>query len=130
MRVSIARMLHWATLSAFASTGLMQAAEQATFHLPMEVHWGSAVLAPGDYSMSLPNVSLGQKTLRVAGGGRTTDQLPLVTNVENNNSNSSHLELWLINGNYFVREFSCGPAGKTFVFSVPKSSHRQQVAKS
>ncbi|MBV8812593.1 MAG: hypothetical protein JO033_28300 [Acidobacteriaceae bacterium] len=54
MSVSMGRIVKFAALAAFVGAGLMQGAEQATFHLPFTAHWGHAVLEPGDYKLSLP----------------------------------------------------------------------------
>lgn len=126
MSSSIGRIVTFATLAAFAGTGLMQAGQQASFHLPVEVHWGKVVLEPGDYKMSLPDVSIGERTIRVERGHHTVNELPLVTDLQKT-SNNSELQLLRVDGAYFVREFSYGPTGKTFVFSVPKAV-RQQMA--
>lgn len=128
MSVSITRLTKWAALAAIAGAGLMQAAEQATFHLPVAAHWGLSVLQPGDYRMSLPQPSLNERTLLVAGTGQTTRPLPLVTDTRER-SKTSYLELWQIDGQYFVHELSVGPSGKSFTFVVPKSGHRTQVAR-
>jgi hypothetical protein len=128
VNLSITRILNLAALTAFAGTGLMQAAEQATFHLPVTAHWGQMVLEPGDYKMSLPALSLGKIAFQVIGSDKSFFELPQSTTV-NDPSNSSHLKLVVFNGSYFVREFTSGPTGKMFTFAVPKTSHRQQVAK-
>ena len=126
MSSSIGRMVTFATLAAFAGTGLMQAGQQASFHLPVEAHWGKVVLQPGDYKMSLPDLSIGERTVRLEGDHNTVNELPLVTDVQKS-SNKSEIELLRVDGTYFVREFSYGPTGKTFIFSVPKAA-RQQLA--
>jgi hypothetical protein len=127
MSISIGRIINFAALAAFVGTGLMQGAQQATFHLPVTAHWGKAVLEPGDYKMMLPAPSAGQREFLVQGPRQTVLELPLVTDVQNISS-SSHLKLYEVNGDYFIRELSFGPEGKTFTFSVPKTSHRRLVA--
>ncbi len=128
MSVSMGRMVKFAALAAFVGAGLMQGAEQATFHLPFTAHWGQAVLEPGDYKMLLPAPSALRMELLVTGPHKTVFELPLITDVQHI-SNSSHLTLWKLDGDYFVRELSFGPSGKTFTFSVPKTSHRVEVSK-
>ncbi len=127
MGISIARIIQSAGIVAFASTGLMQAAQQATFHLPVAAHWGSVLLKPGDYHVSLPEISQGERAFRVTGNGKSMFELALTTDVRNA-SKHSQLELLPVNGNYFVREFSYGPIGRTFTFAVPKASRREEVA--
>ncbi len=58
INLSVNRIFNIAVLTAFAGAGLMQAAEQAAFHLPVTAHWGQVVLQPGDYKMSLPALRL------------------------------------------------------------------------
>lgn len=128
MSGSIARIITSAAFVALAGTGLMKGEEHATFHLPMAAHWGSVLLAPGDYSLSLPDLSIGDVALRVAGAGRTVYEMPSVID-RKETSNKSRLELWNIDGNYFIRELAYGPTGKTFTFFVPKPSHRVQIAR-
>src|SRR5947209_15989236 len=118
MSVSIGRMVNLGAL-AFISTALMQAAQQGTFHLPVTAHWGQVVLEPGDYRMSFPSPSAGQIEFLVQGAHKTVFELPLVTDVQNISSRS-YFKLYAINGDYFIRELSFGPGGKTFTFSLPK----------
>ncbi len=106
----------------------MQAAQQGTFHLPVSVHWGSVTLQPGDYHVALPDLSLGERTLRVAGDGKTILELPIAVDPQEA-SKTSELELDRIDGKYFVRRFSYAPADKTFTFSVPKRRPAQEIAR-
>ena len=129
MNLSINRILNIAALTVFASTGLMHAAEHATFHLPVPAHWGQVVLQPGDYKMSLPEPSIGRSTFVVVGADRAFFEMPQSTNSVYDTSDSSYLKLVAIDGSYFVREFASGPNGKLFTFGVPKASHRQEMAK-
>jgi hypothetical protein len=126
MNILVGRILNLAALAAFASTGLMQGAQQATFHLPVTAHWGRAVLEPGDYKMSLPAPYPGENQFLVRGARHSAFELPMLTDIKKP-SRSSSLQLVKINGNYFVRQVSIGSTGKTFTFSVPKTSHRQEV---
>lgn len=127
MSMSITRVTTFAALAAFACTGLMQAEEHASFHLPITAHWGSVVLEPGDYRIAFPDASMGERTFRVEHtGGKTVRELPLVISPQQNSDRSS-LRLQEIDGDYFIREFSSGPTGKSFLFPVPKTNHRQQA---
>jgi hypothetical protein len=121
-------MISLAALTAFASAGLMQGAEQAAFHLPVAAHWGQSVLAPGDYKMYLPERSGGGMRFLVSGLGKSVFETPLVMGTQNFSS-TSYLKLREIDGNYFVREFSSGPAGEIFTFPVPKTPHRRGAEK-
>ena len=42
---------------ALSLSALQAKAQQATFSLPFEVHWGSAVLEPGEYRLSAPQAT-------------------------------------------------------------------------
>jgi hypothetical protein len=130
MRVSLAHVLNLAALVAFAGTATMQGADIARFHLSTPTHWGETVLPPGDYTVRLPALSLGRTAFRVEGAGKSMYEFPLTTNVSQNYSKSSYLKLSDVGGAYFVREYSSGPTGKTFTFSIPKQARLQQMAKS
>ncbi len=107
----------------------MQGAQQkGTFHLPVAAHWGSVTLQPGDYFVTLPDLSLGERTFRVTGDGKTILEMPIAIDLQKE-SKTSQLELWQIEGNYFVRGFSSAAAGETFTFSVPKRHPTEEVAK-
>ena len=123
MSISMASIFMLAAAAGLAGAGLMQAAEQAKFHLPVAAHWGSVVLQPGDYNLWLPDVAAGERMFRIERDGKTVRELPLVTDVQKT-SESSYLELRQIDGDYFVRELSFGPTGRAFTFSVPKTRQR------
>lgn len=127
MNTSIGRIVTFAAITAIAGTELMQGAQLAAFHLPVAAHWGQATLEPGDYKIYLPEPSTGETQFLVRGAHKTIYALPLLTTGKNISA-SSYLDLREINGVYFVRELSFGPAGETFVFHVPKTGRRQQIA--
>ena len=127
MSVSICRIFNLAALAAFVGTGLMQAG-QATFHLPVTVHWGHAVLAAGDYRMSSIDSIAGEPQFLVTGAGKTVFEVPLLADIQNT-SNSSYLRLRKIDGVYYINEFSSGPTGKVFSFSIPKESRHEEVTR-
>ena len=81
MNLSVNRILNIAAFTVLASTGLMQAAEQATFHLPVTAHWGQVVLQPGDYKMSLPALAAGKSTFEVMGGDQAFFEMPMSTSI-------------------------------------------------
>lgn len=125
--MSILRLTKYAALATLACAALMQAAERDRLHLPVAAHWGSVLLPPGDYSLALPDNAQGESSFSVEGSGKTMRQIPLVTNF-GQPSQTSWIILQKIDGHYFVREFSSGRTGKSFVFSVPKTGRRQQTA--
>ena len=128
MRVSPAHFFSLVVLAAFVGPAAMQGA-QATFHLPIPAHWGQVVLAPGDYKLLAPNLSVGQPMFRIDGEGKSAFALPKVTDNSEHYSKSSYLTLSEIDGSYYVKEFSSGATGKTFTFATPSDHRRQDIAK-
>lgn len=129
MTASIVRVLNLVSVAALASlTGTpMNAAQQATFHLPVAAHWGRTLLQPGDYKMLLPNIPVGEPEIRVIGAEKSVFELPMVTDVQQA-TDHSHLTLAYINGEYFVQDLSSGPEGKSYKFPVPKVKNPEQLA--
>jgi hypothetical protein len=121
-----ARMTKCAALIAIGGTALMQASQQATFHLSAVTHWGHTVLQPGDYKMSLPDDALGQRQLKVEGNGRTVYIFPIVAD-STEKGGSSHLEVTEVDGQYFVHGFASGVLGKEFTFYMPKGKHHEET---
>lgn len=127
MNFSLARIYQFTAIALFAGSALMQGAQQGTFHLPVEAHWGLTVLEPGDYSLSLPALSLGETQIVVQTGRKMVFEMPAIT--ENQPySASSFLKLSSIDGEYFITEFSSGATGKMYTFTVPKAVRRQLIA--
>lgn len=127
MSLSFSRILVLGALSAAitfaASNGV---GGQATFHLPVEAHWGAVVLEAGDYSMSLPDRSLGQQAF-VVRGVQSVFVLPVVTNTEKA-SDANYLRLEKVNGTYFISEYQAGIDGKAYEFAVPKTARHPAMA--
>ena len=97
---------------------------KATFNLPFQAHWGDAVLDPGEYSITLPPTAAGSPILQVSGQGKT---IMVVAGIFRPMAQSerSYLRLEDFGQEHVVREFRYGVAGKSFIFSVPKSSGKQ-----
>ena len=113
--------------AALILTAANAAAQQATFHLPFEAHWGMAVLQPGDYRLSAPENSLGRTEFYVRGQNMAAYALPLVAE-EQPTSLRAYLVLVNVNGEYFVEQYSSGMAGKLFTFTIPKSARHESLA--
>lgn len=126
MNFSISRILTLSILGIGASLGSAYAG-QARFHLPFEAHWGTFAMSPGDYQVSLPDAAApspvfylkGESKVGLAMAGRYEFGEP---------KGNSYLKLVNVDGEYFVRQFVSGVSGKTFMFQVPKATHRQQVS--
>lgn len=95
-------------------------AQQVTFKLPFEAHWGKAVLAPGDYSLTPQSVTSGIQVFTLTGSGKTYVMAPATISY-GEPSDRSYLELVNRGGTYSIAKFSSGLTGKTFRFEVPKS---------
>jgi hypothetical protein len=129
MRVSLAHVFSVAAMVALAGTATMQGADQARFHLSSPAHWGDVVLPAGDYTVRLPELSLGRPAFRIEADHKSVYEFPLTTERSQNFSKYSYLTLSEIDGSYFIREYKSGPTGKTFTFSMPKEARRQEMAK-
>ena len=108
---------------AFAST----AYGQATFHLPVSVHWGQVTLAPGDYRMSSVQPATSVSVFYVHGNSRSVLEMAGHSDPDDS-SKQSYLKLVQLNGEYFVREYVSGAVGKKYTFLVPKEVRRAQYS--
>jgi hypothetical protein len=118
------KTLTLAGVAALASIGVMQGAVQGRFHLPTEARWGQVVLQPGDYTIELPTLSLDESHMIVQGEGKRVFETPHLAQ-SGRYSDSSYLKLTMVDGEYYVTEFSSGITGQTFGFQVPKAARRQ-----
>ena len=114
---------------AFAATFLFTAfgahAEQAKFNLPIEVHWGSAVLEPGEYTISVPLAQSWPQQIVLMLNGKAVALLPL-TESGGNDSSRSYLQLVSVRNTYFVSEYNSGSTGKRFTFRIPKGAAEER----
>ena len=128
MKLSITQL---ATITAFAaalSLGASRAnAQNATFNLPFEAHWGKAVLEPGDYKLTTPISVSPIRILYLRGGTSTQAAIPAIVNQEDA-SNHSYLKLVNVDGKYYVSEYVSAVTGHAFKFGVPKATHRDIMA--
>ncbi len=112
-----------AVLSTFAFgmglTAMQANAQQGTFNLPVQAHWGTAVLEPGEHRIRMP-IPLGQRYFYVRGGEGTQVTVPLSTEILRG-SNKSFLHLSRVNGEYYVDAYQSGVSGQRFTFSTPKA---------
>lgn len=97
-------------------------AQQATFTLPVEAHWGRTLLEPGDYKVKFPSSVDTMRLIRITGNGRTLNFLPQVTASEQKkNEGSGKLVLSHENGGYRVWSISNPGSDSAFLFPLPKS---------
>ena len=120
-----------AGISAFAAVLVMGAplanAQGAAFHLPVEAHWGSAVLSPGDYTFSAPDSTSNLRVFYLRSSTGSKVMVPQIVN-QDVSSGRSCLKLVKINGAYYVREYDSAVKGIAYDFAVPKSGHLQMDA--
>lgn len=129
MNISLSSILSVALLSSALTLGAAKGnAQQATFHLPVEAHWNSAILEPGDYRLATPTLGVNEPAFVIRGTSASVYALPMVANIQAT-SNSSYLVLQKVNGEYFVTAYSSGAAGKNYLFATPKQARHQTVAK-
>jgi len=124
MSYSFVRILKAAALMAIGGTAMMQAGEQASFHLSVVTHWGGATLQPGDYKMSLPDEAVNQSQIKVQGEGKTVYIFPIVADITRGEEGSSRLNVIEANGKAYVQDLLSSAEGKEYRFFVPKSKNR------
>jgi hypothetical protein len=106
-----------AIAAALGLTALQVSAQQGTFNLPVEAHWGRAVLEPGQHRVSIPTAT-GQKLVYLQGNKTTQMSIPLTT--QPSQENRSYIHLVKINGAYYVDAYQSEFSGSKYFFSKPK----------
>src|SRR5579863_9367500 len=100
---------------------------RATFTLPFEAQWGSTIIEPGQYTITVEE-ALGQKLIRVNG---PREQLAIFAGISSSEPYGDNGKLVFVNvdGLYTLKAFSAAAIGKAFVFPVHKSKgeRAQQV---
>ena len=97
-------------------------AQHATFTLPFETQWGSAVLPAGEYHMYSPMTLARPKLLSISGQGKTAYILAGGEKLLPEFESGSYLLIANVGGKHVVREYTSALSGKTFRFEVPKSA--------
>jgi hypothetical protein len=103
-------------------------AQEATFHLPFRARWGTAVLGPGNYTLSTPDSVSGIRIFYLHSDARTQMAVPAIVSNEPV-SGRSYLKLMNIDGTYYIQEYVSGVTGRVFEFAIPKASHRELSAR-
>ncbi len=124
MTMFFKHILNVGLFGALATAGALQAGQQAKFHLPVSATWGVVTLAPGDYSVNLPETGMGHWTFSLEGEG-THALIPVMTMGQHDRSTNEHSYLTLrnVNGTYYVQSYNSGSSAKEFDFMLPKASH-------
>jgi hypothetical protein len=108
-----------------ASQGKAQGTYTGKFTLPFQARWGLAVLAPGDYTISM-DLDAATKYLVVRGEGKTAMITSIVTDWKDI---SDHSQLTVIKtaAGYTVQTLEAGEAGMTLTYPVPKSKRDREA---
>ncbi len=101
-------------------TALTLNAQQGEFNLPVQAHWGPAVLQPGQHTVRVP-YTMGQTLVSLSTNGDTQMAMPLTAELIPQ-SNRNYLHLVKINGQYYVNVFQSGLTGKRYIFAKPKAA--------
>jgi hypothetical protein len=108
-----------------ASQGKAQGTYTGKFTLPFEARWGLAVLAPGDYTISM-DLDAANRFLVVRGEGKTAMILGVVTD-RKDVSDHSQLNLVKTAAGYRVQALEAGEAGLMLTYSVPKNKRDREA---
>ena len=128
MRFIKNRVFRFAGLGiALAMSASLALAGQGTFTLPVEAHLGNVTLTPGDYRIITPEAVGGVNVVYVYGNGKLQATLPLGVGARPE-PDRSYLELVDVGGNYFVRKYNAGVAGRAYTFDIPKKFRHEAVA--
>jgi hypothetical protein len=116
------RALNTAALAAIFLFTAFGAHAEATFNLPVEVHWGLAILKPGKYTINVPLAQSWPQQMSLTRNGKVVASLMPSTESAGSESNESYLQLVSVAGTYYVGEYRSGPTGKQFTFLIPKGA--------
>jgi hypothetical protein len=108
-----------------ASQGKAQGTYKGQFTLPFEARWGLAVLAPGDYTISL-DLDPASNYLVVRGEGKTAMILGIVAD-RNDISDHSQLTVVKTAAGYAVQTLEAGEAGLMLSYYVPKNKRDREA---
>ena len=108
-----------------ASQGKAQGTYTGKFTLPFEARWGLAVLAPGDYTISM-DLDAASNYLVVRGDGKTAMIRRFLTD-RKDISNHSQLTVVKTAAGYAVQSLEAGQAGVTLSYPVPKTKRDREA---
>ncbi len=101
-------------------TALTLNAQQGEFNLPVQAHWGGAILQPGQHTVRVPE-KLGQTLVSLSSNADTQLAMPLTAELIPQ-SNRNYLHLVKVNGQYYVDVYQSGITGKRYIFPKPKAA--------
>jgi hypothetical protein len=117
-----AEFLYGLALMALSLVPSLAAAEDAAgrFTLSRRVHWGSAVLEPGEYKCAVENRGPSRVVFVRGIGGKPSYLFAASSISETGYSDTSRLSLAVRGDERFVQALSVGTLGETVYFKVPK----------
>lgn len=99
-------------------------AQQARFTLPVEAHWGQAVLEPGEYTVRFPNGVQAMPLVQLTGNGQSYSVLLQSRNDADGNGDTGKLILQDVDGTYVVSSISNPLTQVAYTFARPKIHER------
>lgn len=130
MKLSITRLMIISACAVALPLGASLASAQTVqFDLPVEVHWGSAVLQPGSYTLSnIDSPSGGSPMLLLHGLMGNRIELPGAVDTQQPLGKRSYLKLVKLDGSYYVREYVSSTSGVAMEFATPKMNRHELKA--
>lgn len=98
---------------------------KAAFNLPFEAQWGSVVLEPGQYTITVEQTLSGHKVIRLHGQGEQailagpSSPAPV--------GDHGRLTFVTVNGVYSLKKFEADAIGQSFIFPVLKTKGQKSA---
>ena len=121
-KFSFAVMLLAVGLSLSTSRAAAQSLISGTFKLPMQAHWGMAVLPAGDYSFTVEIHGSGPMVAIRDAEGKCTGMFFPRSVTQVTESQTQTLLLTRVGETAFVSSFQLGAVGMNLDYGVPKES--------
>lgn len=93
---------------------------RGTLNLPFEAHWGTAVLHPGIYTLTIDPGFSGPPLINIVGQGKHERVLAITSDFQTRSAHGS-IKLVNVGGTYIVKRLDAAVIGKSFDFPVPKN---------
>jgi|SRR5579884_2974530 len=115
-----------AMFAAMLATAALPASAQsykAKFTLDSPVQWGTAVLAPGDYTVEASSMPHNQMLFVRGSNGAAAIVSAMYVESQEVGGTHGQLELTQVNGTNVVTKLSSSLSGKVYTFGIPKTIH-------
>ena len=98
---------------------------KAAFNLPFEAQWGSVVLEPGQYTITVEEAFSGHQVIRLRGQG----ELAILAGPSSPAPVGNHgrLTFVTVNGVYSLRKFEADAIGQSFIFPALKTKGQKSA---